>query len=353
MKTLKPTKFSIFIVSILVLAFVVYGIVVYNSSKNDTTPQERIYLHPAILAQYDSPYFVKISDMKPNSVGFFMYPSSYNFSDSANAYQRFMLIRLPSWLGGDKNDISSYRAYSMLDLDSHCLIKYWPQDQRQRIEDPCHFEMYRAIDGASYFYGVKFMSKPVEDALPKLDLGADDQGYIYVKPPTWTTDKNGIVGDGRHLSKDEILETSKLLLQYYQNATHNNINIPLEIEDGKFFLVEVSHGKDETLFHYSPNNATTITPTIDITYCNCTALSDKTISYNYQSWNTQLWGIGNNSPLYYSYSPYEKADYTVFVFFKNGYRILYDTKLPFSDGMKTVLDEFFNGTSISQIQQVG
>src|SRR5579885_245951 len=335
----------------LFLFFVVYGILVYNSSKNDITSQERIYLHTDVFDKFGPSYFVKVSDMEPNSVGFFMYPSSYNYSDTANAYQRFMLIRLPSWLGGDKNDISSYRAYSMLDLDSHCLIKYWPQDQRQRIEDPCHFEMYRAIDGVSYFYGVKFMSKPVEDALPKLDLGADDQGYIYVKPPTWTTDKNGIAGDGRHMSKDEILRTSKLLLRYYQNATHNNIDIPLEIEDGKFFLVDVVYGKDVTFFRYSPNNATTNVPTIEISYCNCTALSDKTISYDYQPWNIQLWGIGDNTPLYYSYSPYDKADYAIFVFFKNGYRILYDTKQPFSDGMQTVLDEFFNGTSISQVQQ--
>ncbi|MEO9277700.1 MAG: hypothetical protein ABI340_08005 [Nitrososphaera sp.] len=101
----------------------------------------------------------------------------------------------------------------------------------------------------------------------------------------------------------------------------------------------------------SSNNATTTTPTIEVSYCNCTALSDKTIPYNYHTWNTQLWGIVNSSSLYYSYSPYDKSDYAIFVFFKNGYRILYDTKQPFSDGMKTVLDEFFNGTSISQVQQ--
>lgn len=344
------SKFSIFIISILVFAFVAYGILVYVSSKNNTTPHERIYLHSDILDRSDKPFFVKLSDMRPNSLGFFMYPSSYNFSNSENAYQRFMLIRLPSWLGGDKNDISSYRAYNMLDLDSHCLIKYWPEDQRQRIEDPCHFEMYRAIDGASYFFGIKFMSKPVEDALPKLDLGADDQGYIYVKPPTWTGDKNGIAGDGRHLSKEEILETSKLLLKYYQNATHNGINIPLEIEDGKFFLVDITYSQDKTQFRYSTSDVTTIAPTIEVSYCNCTALSDKTISYNYQGLNTKLWGIVNNSSLYY-YSPYDKANYTVFVFFKNGYRVLYDTEQTFSDGMKTVQDEFFNGINISQIKQ--
>jgi hypothetical protein len=36
------------------------------------------------------------------------------------------LIRLPVWLGGDKDDVSAFRAYSAVDLALHCLVKYWP-----------------------------------------------------------------------------------------------------------------------------------------------------------------------------------------------------------------------------------
>ncbi|MEO9277698.1 MAG: hypothetical protein ABI340_07995 [Nitrososphaera sp.] len=72
MKNLRPSKFSIFIISILVLAFVVYGVLVYNSSKNNTTQEERIYLHTDILDRYGPETFVKVSDMKPNDVGFFL-----------------------------------------------------------------------------------------------------------------------------------------------------------------------------------------------------------------------------------------------------------------------------------------
>ncbi|MGI0059899.1 MAG: hypothetical protein ACREBJ_09045, partial [Nitrosotalea sp.] len=238
MKTLHLSKFSIFMIAILAIAFVTFGIVVYSSPSNISHQNERIYLHLDFRDAYNIPKYVKLSDMEPNRMGFFAYPNSYNFSDSANAYQRFILIRLPTWLGGDMDNISSYRAYSMLDLDSHCMIKYWPQEQRQRIEDPCHFEMYRAIDGASYFFGIKGMSKPVENALPQLNLGADSDGYIYVKPPTWTVDKNGLVVDGRHLSKEQILKTSKELLLDYQKTSNSHVPFPLELDD-KTFLIDI------------------------------------------------------------------------------------------------------------------
>ena len=35
------------------------------------------------------------------------------------------------------------------------------------------------------------------NALPNLNLGVDDQGYIYVKQPTFEFDKNGVIGAGR------------------------------------------------------------------------------------------------------------------------------------------------------------
>lgn len=336
----------------LIFAFVVYGVLIYTHLPNDASKQERIYLHPNLSDRYAQPYFVKLSDMKPNNVGYFTYPSSYNFSDSANAYQRFMLVRLPSWLGGEKNDISSYKAYSMLDIESHCLIKYWPQDGRMRIEDPCHSEMYRVMDGTSYFFGIKFMSKPVDNALPMLDLGVDDQGYIYVKPPKWEADKNGIVGDGRHISKDEILKTSMMLLQDYQNLTRSNINVPLELDNGRYFLIDVLYTKDGTGFRYTTNNATMITPGISIIYCNCTASSDKTLTSITQTWPTQVWKFDNKS--IYSYTPYdEKLGYYEFLFYENGYRIGFDSKQTFSDGMKMLLDAFFNGARLSDLQQVG
>ena len=119
MKTLHLSKFSIFMIAILVIAFVLFGVVVYSSPSSVSSQNERIYLHTpqSYFSNGVVDGYVKISDMKPNSAGVFMYPSSFQYGNPANAYQTFMLIRLPKTMGGDKNDTSSFRAYSALDPD--------------------------------------------------------------------------------------------------------------------------------------------------------------------------------------------------------------------------------------------
>lgn len=352
MKTLYLSKFSIFMTSIVIFAVAVFAVIVYHSPSNVAKESERIYLHLDFRDAYNTPKYVKLDDMAPNSMGFFSYPNSYNFTDSANAYQRFILIRLPTWLGGDKDDISSYRAYSMLDLDSHCMIKYWPQEQRQRIEDPCHFEMYRAIDGASYFVGIKIMSKPVEDALPQLDLGADSDGYIYVKPPTWTVDKNGLIGDGRHLSKEQMLQTSKELLLDYQKTSNNNIQFPLELDD-KTFLIDIISSKKDTQIRYTSDKVETNNPSIDETFCNCTGTAQDFHQYVMSDNNLQAWQVGPDLVYSSTYDtgPEGMHNY-VFQFFEKGYEIRFYSHMEFANGMKTVLDNFFNGTKMTDIKQV-
>ncbi len=339
-------------ISIVVFAIVIFGMIVLTSPSATTTQNDRIFLHPSFNPGSSAGY-VKISDMEPNDFGYFMYPSSYNFSDSANAYQRFLLIRLPTWLGGDKNDISSYRAYSMLDLDSHCLVKYWPQYERQRIEDPCHFEMYRTIDGASYFFGMKILAKPVENALPQLDLGVDDAGYIYVKTPTWDVNKNGLIGDGRHLSKDQVLNSSRFILEKYQSQSKIPVSIPLFLEDGSF-LVDISYDTDKAYFRYTLDKPTTSTPTIDISFCNCTGLSTDGFNYYDMIKYGQAWQFGNHTV--YSHPAYTDVkgafpDY-VFEFYQDGYHVIFNSMEPFDQGMNMTLDTFFNGTKLSDIKQV-
>lgn len=340
-------------ISIVVFAIGIFAIIVYASPSDVTKDPQRIYLY------YDyrdtSPKYVKVQDMAPNSVGYFTYPNSYNFSDSENAYQKFLLIRLPSWLGGDNNDISSYRAYSVLDLDSHCLIKYWPQYERQRIEDSCHFEMYRTIDGSSYFPGVKIMAKPVENALPQLDLGVDNAGYIYVKTPTWDVNKNGLIGDGRHLSKDQVLNSSRFMLEKYTSQSKINIPIPLFLEDG-LFLIDMSYDTDKVYVRYAVDKPTTSTPSIDISYCNCTGLSSSDSNYYHMTKYAQAWQFGNHT-VYSSADMYANDDgkspyFYYFEFYQNGYHVIFNPMTSFDKGMKMTLDTFFNGTKLSDAEQV-
>ena len=95
--------------------------IITNSSKND-----------------DSENTVKLSQiktMRPNSMEYFYYPNPQDTTDR-DVFQKFILIRLPSELGGNVDDASAFRAYSALSVGVHCQIKYHPHEERKRIEDP-------------------------------------------------------------------------------------------------------------------------------------------------------------------------------------------------------------------------
>ncbi|GKS67778.1 hypothetical protein YTPLAS73_13250 [Nitrosarchaeum sp.] len=89
-------------------------------------------------------------------------------------------------MGGDANDTSSFRAYSAVSLTDHCLVKYWPQEQRQRMENPCRGDMYRPIDGLLISDADFLTSTPI--ALPNLVL-SDVDGSLIVYTPKWTQRK--------------------------------------------------------------------------------------------------------------------------------------------------------------------
>ncbi|MDE1765841.1 MAG: hypothetical protein KGI27_06145 [Thaumarchaeota archaeon] len=142
---------------------------------------------------YEPFKFVKISDFPPNSAVLFSYPYIGNKTiDNQDLSHRWNLIRLPKELGGDKNDISSFRAYSMYDIHIGCVVFYKPEDER--LEEPCHGDAFEPVNGIAVA-GFAVLNK--YNALPELDLGVDDQGYIYVKQPTFEFEKNGVIGAGR------------------------------------------------------------------------------------------------------------------------------------------------------------
>lgn len=118
-----------------------------------------------------------------------------------------MMVRLPEWLGGQRADISSYRAYSALDIASHCRINYWPRQDRMDIEDPFHSNRYRSWDGLTYAglssYGISGGSAILFTAdhlvLPQMRLGVDKEGYIVAYKPDNRLYGDGVVGEGRRV----------------------------------------------------------------------------------------------------------------------------------------------------------
>ncbi len=192
-----------------VLKYVIWpGINGYNDQfRGKLIVQDSNYRPPSqrILITYgpDEPRYVQMKDFAPNSANTFIYPYTDNKTMDEDARKRWMLLRLSEQYGGDKDDISSFRAYSMLDLHLWCMINYKPD--KQLLIDPCHGTMYEPLNGIPLRGpGKDFAFK--NNALPKLDLAVDDEGYIYLKSPVFSIDKNGLVGYGRKVSADATLE---------------------------------------------------------------------------------------------------------------------------------------------------
>jgi Rieske Fe-S protein len=124
------------------------------------------------------------------------YPKTGDSVLDGEAFRKWQFIRLPEELGGTKDDISSFRAYSMICLHLWCLWKYWPQEGRKRGECPCHGTMYNPVTGTA-FAGPASLQAPPSNTLPQLNFETDTDGFMYISPVTWGVNANGVVGYGR------------------------------------------------------------------------------------------------------------------------------------------------------------
>ena len=124
------------------------------------------------------------------------YPKSGDEILDEEAFRKWQFIRLPKELGGDNQDVTSFRAYSMVCLHLWCLWKYWPEEGRKRGECPCHGSMYDPITGTAFAGPASLQAAP-SNTLPKLDFEADSNGFLWIKPPVWGVNENGVVGYGR------------------------------------------------------------------------------------------------------------------------------------------------------------
>ncbi len=131
-----------------------------------------------------------------NSSQAIRYPETGDRVLDEEPFRRWQFIRLPPEYGGDKQDSSAFRAYSMVCLHLWCLWKYWPEEGRKRGECPCHGSMYDPRTGKA-FAGPASLQSPPSNVLPRLDLEADQNGNLFIVPPLFSANANGIVGYGR------------------------------------------------------------------------------------------------------------------------------------------------------------
>jgi rieske iron-sulfur protein len=186
-------------VAVLVTASTI--VIIYLNLENNIAQQNQI---KELLSRVHAPSengtrYVKISDLSPNSAFTFKYP--YTENSTKSWLNTWILIRLPSKYGGDKNDISSFRAYNEMGLSALDIV--WYQPSQEKLYELNYGNTYDLVNGTLIGGETLYLrngSQTLPNALPNLDLGVDDQGYIYVKPPTFEIDKNGVIGLGRKVS---------------------------------------------------------------------------------------------------------------------------------------------------------
>ena len=124
------------------------------------------------------------------------YPKTGDRVLDEEAFRKWQFIRLPEEMGGNANDVSAFRAYSMVCLHLWCLWKYYPSDDKKRGECPCHGSIYE-IDTGRSISGPASLQAPPSNVLPKLDFEVDSDGFLWILPPVWGVNENGVVGYGR------------------------------------------------------------------------------------------------------------------------------------------------------------
>ena len=237
-------RFLFLFLGILISSSVVF-VITWNNSEDCNEECElekrRIEAVRPNIGIYEPPVkqtvnFDNVLAMEPDSMELFYYPSPEDGEDRDH-FQLFMIIRLPEWLGGNAGDVSAYRVYSTQSVDDQCMVRYWPGDDRQRIENPCRGGFYRAHDGAmTITFGSVPGSPPI--ALPYLELSSDKNGFLFIEPPTFTTTENGVIGVGRDITPQEILEGSQFYIDAYEKAFPEYPDVPMHFSS--MMLAEIT-----------------------------------------------------------------------------------------------------------------
>jgi ubiquinol-cytochrome c reductase iron-sulfur subunit len=293
---------------------------------------------------------LKISEIKPNSMISFYYPDPDRFKNR-DPFEQFILIRLPDYLGGTVNDASAFRAYSALDPASHCLVKYWSQEERRRIEDPCGGSVYEPVSGHATIISGHSVLVSKNLALPYLTISSDENGYLYAEPPVWTEDKNGVVGIGRTISEKEIESANQLIVsreKHFREAMEG-FAVPDHFSTGHKLDHIGGDGIRTNLAEYFSQDSSIM---LFYGYCNCTKSKEILADEEMTRVNSQILDVDGvpvvaypNAVIDYVNQIYDKY---VFLFYYDGYRIALHTNQKLDAGLVLVREllDFENNTHI-------
>jgi ubiquinol-cytochrome c reductase iron-sulfur subunit len=164
---------------------------------------------------------VNVNDLDtfpPNSHWVVTYPSSGNMTEDSNnsdTFVKYELIRLPagSPFSGDAKSAAAFVAFSKVCVHLWCSPNYNPSQTtnpkengyqppspsaatHEQYECPCHGSIYEIPDGLAKKGPAAEQPAPT-NAIPMLTLTADPDGTLYIEPPVWDVDHNGVLGYGR------------------------------------------------------------------------------------------------------------------------------------------------------------
>lgn len=337
-----PQNYLVFIGLVVLLAVIVAVFAQFSTEGMISKEPERIHLTKFGSSGFvtEENDFVKVSDMPSNSHGFFYYPDTKD-TNNRDVYQLFQLIRLPLFLGGGEDELSAYRAYSVIDLTSHCVTKYWPEENRMRIEDPCSGNVYNPLNGALMIGGSVLVEK--NSALPHLELAVDENGYILVKTPVWTKQENGAIGIGREISSQEKEEYQRIVENYENTIKEKlrSVELPDTLPTGHEFYHLYDYELNGWTSEYRNGN-----DKVQVLYewCNCTKSANQIKAEEPRAHN-QMFSL-DEVPVY-SYPNHVDVvsgnhnDY-IFIFYKDGYRFKVKTDMDFATGSNLMKSVFFS-----------
>ena len=299
--------------------------------------RQAIHVHDNPILKLSNPNgLIKISEIKPNTMNWFWYPDPDRFMER-DEFDRFLLIRLSYYEGGGTDDASSFRAYSAIDPSSHCLVKYWPEEERRKIEDPCSGNMYDPVYGQLVKLGGSPVLVSENLGLPYLDLSSDEEGFLYVEPPIWTEDKNGVIGIGRKIqdvdmkSINETNERSETEIKSVLEGVHP----PEEFSTGDKIDSRETYGIQYKTYYVGPDSKE---PTLLLTYeyCNCTMSKERLADEEMTKRHGQLLELNNIPIIAYPRGINSlTGNHTqyVFVFYQDELRINFYTNQEFQPGL--------------------
>jgi len=144
-----------------------------------------------------------LTSFPPNSAWLVTYPTSGDptvDSQNVDTFVKFQLIRLPEQLGGSDKSASAFVAFSKVCVHLWCSPNYDPEHSSitsdETYQCPCHGSIYRPPDGLSIAGPASLQPAPT-NAIPMLTLTSDSSGNLYIEPPLWDIEHNGILGYGR------------------------------------------------------------------------------------------------------------------------------------------------------------